>query len=141
MSIPMNFYTWWLFIAAGCTSGALMANIGFRGVGVRGDVLTKNQKQTLIVMGVLVAVGFPLFFIVQNAGAIRYEFGGINVLPWLYSSIGAILLSLIAITSGSKDVVMRNETVILVSERKRIAFVGAGFIALALITFIFDLGV
>jgi hypothetical protein len=91
-------------------------------------------------MGVLVAVGFPLFFIVQNAGAIRNEFGGTNVLPWLYSSIGVILLSLIAITSGSKDVVMRNETVILVSERKRIAFVGAGFIALALFTQILDLG-
>jgi hypothetical protein len=35
---------------------------------------------------------------------------------------------------------MRNETVILVSERKRIAFVGAGFIALALFTQILDLG-
>ena len=140
MSIPMNFYTWWLFIAVGCTSGVLMANIGFRGVGVRGDVLTKNQKQTLIIMGALVSIGFPLFFIVQNAGAIQYEFSDTNVLPWLYSSIGVILLSLIAVTSGSKDVVMGNETVILVSERKRIALVGAGFIALALFTLILGLG-
>ena len=138
--MPMNFYTWWLFIAAGCTSGALMANIGFRGVGVRGDVLTKNQKQTLIIMGTLVSIGFPVFFIVQNAGAIRYEFGDTNVLPWLYSSIGVVLLSLIAFTSGSKDLMMGNETVILVSERKRIALVGAGFIALALFTLILGLG-
>ena len=141
MSIPMNFYTWWLVIALGCPVLVLIANIGMRGVGMTGIVLTKNQRRLMIAVGSIVSVWFPIIFVSENRNAIRYEFGDANFLPLMYASVGIVLLGIIFATSATKDVVVQKNPWVLVGERKRITLAGAGFIALSLVTFIFDLGV
>ena len=135
--MPMNFYTWWLVIAIGCTSGVLLANIGMRGIGSSGNVLTKQQRQWVTITGIALALGFPVFFVLQNAGAIEYEFNGTNVLPWLYASIGALILGILLFTSAKKDFVLSNETYVLISERRRLGLAGVGFFGLAVITSFF----
>jgi len=141
VSIPMNFYTWWLLISFSCPLFVLIANIGMRGVGMTGVVLTKNQRRLGTALGSIVAVWFPVIFVSENRNAIRYEFGDANLLPLMYASVGIVLLGIIFATSATKDVVVQKSPWILVGERKRITLAGAGFIALSLITFIFDLGV
>jgi hypothetical protein len=135
--MPMNFYTWWLVIAIGCTAGVLLANIGIRGTGSSGNVLTKQQRQWVTITGIALALGFPVFFVLQNAGAIEYEFNGTNVLPWLYASIGALILGILLFTSAKKDFVLSNETYVLVSERRRLRLAGVGFIGLAVVASFF----
>lgn len=137
----MNFYTWWLLISFSCPLFVLIANIGMRGVGMTGIVLTKNQRRLGISVGSIVAVWFPVFFVSENRNAIQYEFGDANFLPLMYASVGIVLLGIILVTSATKDVVVQKSPWILVGERKRITLAGAGFIALALVTFVFDLGV
>jgi hypothetical protein len=134
MPIPINFYTWWVVIAIGCTSGVLLANIGIRGTGSSGNVLTKQQRQWIPIIGIALALGGPVFFVMQNAGAIAYEFNGTNVLPWLYASIGVLILGILVFTSGKRDFVLNNETYILVSERRRVRLAGIAFIGLAVVT-------
>lgn len=139
--MPMNFYTWWIVIALSCPLLVLIANIGQRGVGMTGIVLTKNQRRLGIAVGSIGAIWFPILFVSENRNAIRYEFGDVNVLPLMYVSVGIVLLGIILATSATKDVVVQKSAWVLVSERKRITLAGAGFIALALVTFVFDLGV
>ena len=141
MSIPMNFYTWWIVIALGCPLLVLIANIGMRGVGMTGIVLTKNQRRVGTAVGSIGAIWLPILFVSENRNAIRYQFGDANVLPLMYVSVGIVLLGIILATSATKDVVVQKSPWILVGERKRITLAGAGFIALALVTFVLDLGV
>ena len=141
MSIPMNFYTWWIVIALGCPLLVLIANIGMRGVGMTGIVLTKNQRRVGTAVGSIGAIWLPILFVSENRNAIRYQFGDANVLPLMYVSVGIVLLGIILATSATKDVVVQKSPWILVGERKRITMAGAGFIALALVTFVLDLGV
>ena len=141
MSIPMNFYTWWIVIALGCPLLVLIANIGMRGVGMTGIVLTKNQRRVGTAVGSIGAIWLPILFVSENRNAIRYQFGDANVLPLMYVSVGIVLLGIILATSATKDVVVQKSPWILVGERKRITLAGAGFIALSLVTFVLDLGV
>lgn len=141
MSIPMNFYTWWLLIALGCPLMVLCANIGLRGIGLTGIVLNANQRRLMVGVCSITAILFPIVFVSNNRIAIAYEFGNVNLLPLMYVSVGAVLLGIIFGTPQNKDVIIQNSSWILVSERKRIMLAGVGFIALSVMTFVFDLGV
>lgn len=119
MSIPMNFYTWWLVIAIGCPAFVLLANIGMRGTNLDGISLTAKQQRLMVIVGALMAILFPIVFVSENRGAIQYEFGKVNVLPLMYLSVGVVLVALIALTKSDQDVLIQKQPWILISERKR----------------------